>query len=96
MRIIVKRKHPLIVQKAFTLIEMLLTVCLMTLISATLFNFFYMGKKVYSRVHKLNQQVTSYENCFHIVQRDILNMIEWQNCFMVLNANHLYFYVKDN
>lgn len=80
---------------AFTLIELILSVSILTIIAASLFGFFHSGKMIYKRIQDRQNKNSSVNNFFQIIQRDVEHIINWQNCYMVLNSERLYFYTSN-
>ncbi|EKD27014.1 MAG: hypothetical protein ACD_79C00925G0003 [uncultured bacterium] len=82
--------------KAFTLIELILTVSIFVVVASALYNFFYTGKKVYKRLEEFGKKNSEANNFYWIFKRDISNIVLWNNYTMALKAGEIYFHVLDN
>jgi prepilin-type N-terminal cleavage/methylation domain-containing protein len=83
-------------KKAFTLVEILLTVTLLTIITATLYSFFSSGKIVYNRLKNNQIRYEPSNEFFQILRKDLIQLIQWNEISMVLNAEKLYFFRKND
>jgi hypothetical protein len=87
-------KIPLFLKdKAFTLLELIICASLMTILFSTLYSFFSRGKTLYFRIEKENEKNSEMEIFSQIFKRDISCLIPWQERYLILSANQLYFHI---
>jgi prepilin-type N-terminal cleavage/methylation domain-containing protein len=79
-------------KKGFTLIEVLLSISILTLIAATLLNFFYTGKLAYRKLDEYSKKETPAQELFQIIRRDLAGLQLWDDQWMVLNEKGLSFH----
>lgn len=79
-------------KKGFTLIEVLLSISILTLIAAALLNFFYTGKLAYRKIDEYNKKETPAGELFQILSRDLASLIQWNDQWLMLNEKCLSFH----
>jgi prepilin-type N-terminal cleavage/methylation domain-containing protein len=80
--------------RAFTLIELLLCVSILSMVLASLFAYFHAGKRAFLEVRKRIEFEFPEQRLFELFGRDLAGFVAWRDRGLVLAADRLYFHVR--
>jgi len=77
-------------KNSFTLLELLIATILLSVITTSLYNFFFSGKQVYQRIHAHEKNQQPFLHLTALFQKDISSLVAWKTITLVGQQSSLY------